>query len=296
MISIIKLIRPQQWVKNFFIFLPLFFDGKILDFNRLLGVIVMFFVFSLAASGVYCFNDVHDIELDKLHPYKKFRPVASGAISKSQAFSLMLFCVIASFLLLFFYNWQSGVRVYLLLGVITFYLLMNIAYCIWLKQMAIVDVFIIAVGFVLRVVAGGLSACVYLSHWIVLMTFLLALFLAFAKRRNDVTIYENTGVKTRKNIARYNLPFLNQAIGIVASITMVCYIMYTVSPEVVARFDNSYLYLSSIFVLAGLIRYLHITIVDSKSGSPTRILMNDRFIQATILGWILTFVIIIYFL
>ncbi len=128
------------------------------------------------------------------------------------------------------------------------------------------------------------------------MTFLLALFLAFAKRRNDVTIYENTGVKTRKNIARYNLPFLNQAIGIVASITMVCYIMYTVSPEVVARFDNSYLYLSSIFVLAGLIRYLHITIVDSKSGSPTRILMNDRFIQATILGWILTFVIIIYFL
>ena len=172
MISIIKLIRPQQWVKNFFIFLPLFFDGKILEFNRLLGVIVMFFVFSLAASGVYCFNDIHDIELDKLHPYKKNRPVASGAISKSQAYSLMLFCVIASFLLMFFYNWQSGVRVYLLLGVITFYLLMNIAYCIWLKQMAIVDVFIIAVGFVLRVVAGGLSACVYLSHWIVLMTFL----------------------------------------------------------------------------------------------------------------------------
>ena len=296
MISIIKLIRPQQWVKNFFVFLPLFFDGKILDIHCLLGVIVMFFVFSFAASGVYCFNDIHDVELDKLHPQKKLRPVASGAISKSQAYTLMLFCVIASFLLMFFYNWQSGVRLYHLLGVITFYILMNLAYCIWLKQMAIVDVFIIAVGFVLRVVAGGLSACVYLSHWIVLMTFLLALFLAFAKRRSDVTIYEDTGVRTRKNIVRYNLPFLNQAIGIVASITMVCYIMYTVSPEVVARFDNSYLYLSSIFVLAGLIRYLQITIVDSKSGSPTKILMNDRFIQATILGWILTFVIIIYFL
>jgi hypothetical protein len=126
------------------------------------------------------------------------------------------------------------------------------------------------------------------------MTFLLALFLAFAKRRDDVVMYETTGTIIRKNVNRYNITFMNQVIGIIASITMVCYIMYTVSPEVIERFQSTSLYITSVFVLAGIIRYLQITIVDIKSGSPTTILIKDRFIQLCILGWLLTFSLIIY--
>lgn len=178
--------------------------------------------------------------------------------------------------------------------IILFYLVLNIAYCVKLKQIALVDVFIIAFGFVLRILAGSVATGIKLSQWIILMTFLLALFLAFAKRRDDVVIYEDTGVKARKNVNRYNLQFMNQAISIIASVTMVCYIMYTVSDEVIERMNTSYLYVTSIFVLAGLIRYLQITIVDVKSGSPTKVLMNDRFIQCCIAGWIITFFLILY--
>lgn len=178
--------------------------------------------------------------------------------------------------------------------IIVFYVLMNIAYCIRLKKIAIVDVFIISVGFVLRIVVGGLSTGIYLSHWIVLMTFLLALFLAFAKRRDDVALYEKTGERLRNNIVRYNLAFINQVLGIVGGMTIVCYIMWSVSPEIVERLGSSYLYVTSIFVLAGIIRYLQITTVDGKSGSPTSILYKDRFIHACLVGWVVSFVLIIY--
>ena len=171
---------------------------------------------------------------------------------------------------------------------------LNIIYCIKLKQFAIVDVFIIAFGFVLRVVIGGVVAGIFISQWIVLMTFLLALFLAFAKRRDDVILHEAMGVTLRDNTNRYNLNFLNQTLTIIGSITMVCYMMYTVSDEVCARMNTHYLYLTSIFVLAGIIRYLQLTLVDDKSGSPTKILMKDRFIQLCILAWIISFIIIIY--
>lgn len=190
-------------------------------------------------------------------------------------------------------NWGGNFIEY---GIIIFYVLMNIAYCIKLKHIAIVDVFIISLGFVLRVLIGGFATGIYLSHWIVLMTFLLALFLAFAKRRDDVVLYEESGVKARKNVNRYNVAFMNHAIGIVAGITMICYIMYTVTPEVMARFESRYLYITSFFVLAGIIRYLQVTIVDLRSGSPTKVLLRDRFIQACIVGWVTTFFVIIYVL
>lgn len=171
---------------------------------------------------------------------------------------------------------------------------MNIAYCIRLKQIALVDVFIISVGFVLRVIFGGLVINVVLSQWIIIMTFLLALFLAFAKRRDDVVIYTGTGIKSRKNVNRYNLDFMNLAITIVATITVVSYIMYTTSYEVIERTGSSYLYMTSIFVLLGILRYLQLTLVDIKSASPTNVLLKDRFIQFCIACWILSFFVIIY--
>ena len=289
--SIILLLRPHQWLKNLFIFLPLFFDKHLFDAEYIILCIIAFFAYSFSASAIYCFNDIWDVEADKLHPQKCKRPIASGKISKEMGYLIALFCILLSLGLVFLeLKDKKGYLIYILI----FYLIMNIAYCVKLKQIALVDVFIIAIGFVLRILAGSAVTSIELSQWIVLMTFLLALFLAFAKRRDDVVIYENTGIKARKNVNRYNLQFMNQAISIVASITMVCYIMYTVSNEVIARMGTPYLYVTSIFVLAGIIRYLQITIVDVKSGSPTKVLMKDHFIQCCIIGWMATFFLILY--
>ena len=289
--NIVILLRPQQWLKNGFIFIPLFFDHKLTDWYCLCSAILAFFAYSFAASAIYCLNDLIDVEADRKHPKKCKRPIAAGVISKVQALLLVALCLGVAFAIASMLDSYAQWKVMGILGV---YIVMNIAYCLKLKQMAIVDVFIIAVGFVLRIFVGGFATGVVLSQWIVLMTFLLALFLAFAKRRDDVVIYEDTGVLARKNVNRYNLPFMNQVIGVVSSITMVCYIMYTVDPEVIARMGSRYVYLTSVFVLAGIIRYLQLTIVDVKSGSPTKVLMKDRFVQCSIIGWIITFVLIIY--
>lgn len=292
--KILILLRPHQWLKNVFIFLPLFFDRHIFDVKYVIPAMLMFFAYSFAASGIYCFNDIYDVEADKKHPEKCKRPIASGAISKTTAYFLVILCFVISITIIAFGNFEIGGGNNKLYGVITFYIIMNIAYCVKLKQIAVVDVFIIAVGFVLRVIAGGFATGIHLSHWIVLMTFLLALFLAFAKRRDDVVMYEDSGVKMRKNVNRYNLTFMNQLIAVVGCLTMMCYIMYTVSSEITSRFNSDYIYVTSVFVLAGVIRYLQLTIVDVKSGSPTKVLMKDRFIQLCILGWISTFAIILY--
>lgn len=291
MLTIFSLLRPHQWLKNLFLFLPLFFGGKLFSLDSLAPAILAFFAFSFAASGIYCLNDLIDVEADRKHPKKKKRPIASGVVSAKLALFLVFVCLLLSvsfsMLIAVPAKWE-------VLLVVLFYFVMNIAYCLKLKQKAIIDVFVIAIGFVLRVFVGGLAADIFLSQWIVLMTFLLALFLAFAKRRDDVVIYEDSGVLLRKNVNRYNLAFMNQVIGIISAITMVCYIMYTVSAEVVERFSSQYVYITSVFVLAGIIRYLQLTIVDVKSGSPTKVLMKDRFTQLCILGWILSFAIIIY--
>lgn len=292
--SAILLIRPQQWVKNFFVFLPLFFDRHLLDAGYLVPAIVVFFAFSFVASSIYCFNDVWDAELDRLHPKKCKRPVASGKISPTVAYTIMGVLLVFAFVGIAAFFRADRQAMTGVAAVLASYFVLNILYCVKLKQIALIDVFIISVGFVLRVVVGGIAAGIYISHWIILMTFLLALFLAFAKRRDDVVMYEKTGLVARKNVVRYNVQFMNQVISIVATVTMVCYIMYTVSPEVVERYSSNYLYLSAIWVLLGILRYLQLTIVDMKSGSPTNVLLHDRFIHFCIVCWILTFVVIIY--
>lgn len=153
---------------------------------------------------------------------------------------------------------------------------------------------IVAFGFVLRLLAGGVATGIVLSKWIVLMTFLITLFMSFAKRRDDVLRMEKTGEAPRKNTIRYNLTFINQAITITASVTLVCYIMYTVSPEVIDNFHTDYLYLTSVFVLVGLLRYIQIAVVDQKSGDPTKIILRDRITQFIVLAWLLSFLILIY--
>lgn len=286
------LLRPQQWIKNLFVYMPLFFNGHVFEIDYLIPCSVAFVSFCLAASGVYCINDICDLPQDRLHPEKSKRILVSGAISVRSAYLLALTCFLCSIGVCFVLkDYAIATR---LAVIILSYQAMNIAYYLKLKQIAIVDVFIISMGFVLRIIAGGMSTQIELTHWIILMTFLLALFLAIAKRRDDVIIYEKTGHKMRKNITRYNLSFINQVLSVIASITIVCYIMYVVSPEVIERFKTSYLYVTTVFVLAGIVRYLQLTTVDTSSGDPSRVVLKDTFILLCVLGWITMFLIIIY--
>lgn len=290
--NLIRLIRPKQWIKNLIVLLPVFFGGALLHPSAIYAGLITALSFSFAASSIYCLNDIIDIEDDKHHPIKCNRPLASGVISIPQGYTLMVLMLIlsmASTFLLYDHQLETA-------GVITFYWLLNIGYCLKLKQYAIIDVCIVAFGFVLRVLAGGVSTSIHLSKWIVLMTFLLMLFLSFAKRRDDVVRMNETGHAPRQNTIRYNLTFINQAITITSSVTLVCYIMYTVSPETIQNFHTDYLYLTSVFVLVGLLRYIQIAVVDKKSGDPTKVILRDRFTQLIVLAFGLAFLFIIYVL
>jgi len=285
--SLLKLMRLHQYIKNIFIFIPLFFALKITDTDLLLNAAIAFVAFSLTASAIYTLNDYHDIEEDRQHPKKKERPLASGSISKSQAITIMLVLFAVGFALMTILSLKAA-------GIIAAYVLMNIAYSFYLKHVAILDVVIIAIGFVLRLFIGSAVTGIPLSMWIVVMTFLLALFMALAKRRDDVLIYLNTGKKMRKVIDGYNLQFLDTAMAIMASVVIVSYTIYTTSAEVVAKVHSEYLYLTSLFVILGIMRYLQVAFVLKDSGSPTKIVLKDRFMQITLIGWVLTFAWILY--
>jgi len=282
----IILLRPHQYLKNLFVFAPLFFGGKMLQGDPLLATMLAFAAFSLAASSVYILNDYKDTEEDRAHPVKKFRPLASGEVSVEAAFILMVVLLLAGMGLAFLQNIN-------LFAIICGYVLLNVLYSLRLKHLSLVDVFIIALGFVLRIYAGAAVTGIPLSVWIVLMTFLLALFLALAKRRDDILLAGQRR-SVRKNIDGYTIELANSAMTIMASVIMVSYIMYTVSADVISKFHTDYLYTTAIFVLFGILRYLQITFVEHKSGSPTMILLKDRLLQYTLVAWIFSFVIMIY--
>lgn len=286
--ALMRLIRPKQWIKNGFIFMPLFFGGELFNTDALLAGVIAFFAYSFAASSIYCFNDIYDVEADRRHPVKCHRPIASGAVSVKQAYGLMFLMLMLSI------GFSSLLDRWETMGIILFYWCLNLGYCAKFKQYAIIDVCIVAFGFVLRLLAGGVATGVVLSKWIVLMTFLITLFMSFAKRRDDVIRMEKTGEAPRKNTSRYNLTFINQAITITASVTLVCYIMYTVSPEVLEHFHTDKLYLTTVFVLVGLLRYIQIAVVDQQSGDPTKILLRDRITQVIVVAWLAAFLFLIY--
>ena len=289
--DILKLIRPQQWIKNLFVFIPMFFSSELFNTGVFVNTLIMFVAFGFTASSIYCYNDIVDADDDRNHPEKCHRPIAAGKVSVGTAYMIMAVMFVLS----------VGTALFLpaplmpsAMAVLLFYYVMNLAYCSRLKQYAIIDVCIIAFGFVLRILAGGIVGEIVLSKWIVLMTFLLTLFLSFAKRRDDVIRMNETGEAPRKNTTRYNLTFINQAVTITASVTLVCYIMYTVSPEVARQFGTENLYLTSVFVLLGLLRYIQITVVDKRSGDPTKVIMHDRFSQFVLIAWGLAFLVMIY--
>ncbi len=285
----LRIIRTRQWIKNVFVLIPLFFGGALTDPAALTAGCITMVAYCFAASAIYCLNDIIDVEADRAHPVKCKRPIASGEVSVREAYGLMALMLVLSAGVVALLGNALAVG-----GIIAFYVVLNVLYCVRLKDSAIIDVCIVAFGFVLRILAGGVATGIVLSKWIVLMTFLLTLFLSFAKRRDDVLRMDATGVAPRKNTIRYNLTFINQAVTITGAVMLVCYIMYTVSPETIAHFHSDYLYLTSVPVLVGLLRYIQIAVVDKKSGDPTKVVLKDRATQLIILAWFLAFVFFIY--
>ncbi len=285
LLAFFRLARPHQHIKNVFIILPLFFAGGIKDPQLLIPCLVAFVTFSLTASGIYVLNDLLDAQEDRLHPEKQTRPIASRLIKESEA-KLMSFVLI--FLGLTLGCVQPGFSLLLL------YVFLNVLYSFKLKEIALLDVTVIAVGFVIRLLVGSMVTEVYLSHWIVVMTFLLALFLALAKRRDDLMIHARTGHTVRIAAKGYNLEMLNSAITLLGASVIMVYLQYTTDPEVISRLHTEHLYVTTIFVILGILRYLQITFVAEKSGSPTQVLLRDRFTQINLLIWLFTYGWILY--
>ncbi len=279
--------RPHQYTKNLFIFLPLFFAFRHTEIELIVRAVVAFIAFSLTAGGMYILNDWFDRGEDKLHPKKKNRPLASGEIGAPTALVSMAVLLIAG----------SGTA--LLVSVEVFYLIvlyivLNVAYSVRIKHIPIIDITVVSSGFVIRLLVGGIATGVFISHWIIIMTFLLALFLSLAKRRDDVLIFLKTQQKTRKLIDGYTIKFLDSTMIMSASIVLLAYILWSISPDVTARLESDRIYLTAVFVVIGILRYMQIAFVEENSGNPTDVLLHDRFLQVILLGWIGSFVWLLY--
>lgn len=293
MIQILKLLRVEQWVKNLFVFAPLFFSGNLQNTDLFIKSVFAFFVFSLAASSIYIINDYSDIESDRKHPDKKNRPLASGAVSKKTAIFLFFIAIGLAIGLTVFGQYYFQIPLWKFGVIIGFYFVMNLAYTFKLKHVAIIDVCIIAIGFVLRVLAGGYITGIPISQWAILLTFVLALVLAIGKRRGELINAQISG-KTRKALDGYNVQFADIALAISCTLAILCYLMFTLSPEVQRRFHPRVFY-TVIFVVFAFLRYLQQTLVYNKTESPTKIVYKDRYIQVTLVLWIIAFLLQIYF-
>ncbi len=278
-LPLLRLVRLPQAAKNLFIFLPLFFGLELANAALLAKSVVAFVAFTLTAWAVYIFNDIRDVESDRQHPKKRTRPLASGAISTRFAGTLSGVLLALGLVLMGANDLQA-------LWILLLYVAMNSAYSLGLKQIPILDVAIVGLGYVLRVLIGGAVTGIPPSAWIVVMTFLLALFLALAKRRDDVVLFMKTGSQARRVIDGYNLAFLDSATTMLGGVVIVAYVSYALGPELEQRLGTGNFYLTTFFVVMGIFRYLQLKMVEEGSGSPTEVLFQDRFLQVTLLGWL----------
>ena len=285
----IKLLRPKDWAKNLFIFIPSFFAEKFFDLHNIYRLLLAFVAFSFMASCIYIVNDYRDMEDDRKHPVKRNRPLASGRVKKETGLFVAVILFVGSVVIAYFLD--PSLQFLFILGL---YFTLNVAYSLGLKNIAILDILILASGFVLRVKGGAIVAKVDTSEWLIIMTYLLALFMSIAKRRDDLLLKLETGNDMRKSMSGYNLDFLNTMLALFSAVIIVAYIMYTVSGQTYLRLGTHRLYYTSVFVIAGILRYLQITFVLKRSGSPTEILYKDRFIQCAMLLWVLSIYGILY--
>lgn len=285
-LGLFLLMRPRQWVKNTFVFAPLFFTPQALSQDAVTATILAFISFCCVSSGVYCLNDLRDRESDRLHPKKRLRPLASGQVTAPAAIILALGLLGAGFGL-------SLATVPMVAVVLVAYVVVNVAYSLFLKNIAIVDVMVISFGFVLRVYGGALVIGVTPTPWIQICAGLLALFIALAKRRDDVVL--EIGTEHRVSLKGYTRLFLDVCIGVTLSALLVSYMIFTLNDEAMERLGSDGLFLTVPFVIAGIFRYLQLTLVFERSGSPTELIFKDGFLILSVTGWLLVYGYLIYF-
>ncbi|MDP3979827.1 MAG: decaprenyl-phosphate phosphoribosyltransferase [Chlamydiota bacterium] len=287
--SYLILLRPKQWIKNLIIFAALVFSKNLFDLQYVLLTTMAFVIFCILSSAVYIMNDVRDLEQDRLHPWKRTRPIASGEVPVPHALLLSLcFMIISAFA-----SFAMNKQLFLL---VLIYLVMQIAYTFVLKQIVLLDIIVIAIGFVLRAVAGAVSINVGISDWLLLCAFLLALFLGFCKRRQELVIHEENDASTfRPVLTQYSPDLLDALISVVTGATVLAYAIYTVWPETVLKFGTHQLLYTLPFVVYGIFRYLYLVHKQDKGDSPTRVLLTDLSLQINLLAWLLCAVLILYF-
>ncbi|MHB8134021.1 MAG: decaprenyl-phosphate phosphoribosyltransferase [Anaerolineaceae bacterium] len=285
--AVIKELRIKQWVKNLFVLIPLVFDRQLLNSEALIRSTIGFIIFCLVSSSVYIINDIMDIEADRQHPKKKYRPIASGKIPVNMAWIISIFLVLLPTITSFYLSPFFAI-------IIIVYFIINLAYSKKLKHLVLIDVMIIASGFVLRVAAGvSLIVVERFSPWLYVVTTLFALFLALGKRRGELITLENGNFIQRKVLDGYTVPFLDQLITIVSATTIVAYSLYTFSAPNLP--DNHTMMLTIPFALYGIFRYIYLVQVKNEGSAPDELVMVDRPLQITFLLFVLSVLIIFYF-
>lgn len=274
-LSNFRILRPNHWIKNLLIFAPLFFAKDFFNIPSLLSEICLFIAFCALASSVYIFNDLRDKNEDKFHPLKKVRPLASGEISKTNAIILMVIMLSIASVISFLFSFPPFT-----MAILASYVLLNLFYSLWLKQLPIVDIFSVASMYVMRIYAGGSLLNIHLSAWIILCTFFLALFLVVAKRRSEFNALVNKN-KTRKVMQLYNNAFLDHMLTISTTFCLISYSFYLVS------FDDNAILFAFFFVLFGIMRYLYLVYGQDLGQSPESIVIKDPWMIVSVIGWVL---------
>ncbi len=283
---LLKTMRLRQWPKNVFVYAGLVFDGQLIAVNSFIITSLAFILFCFVSSLIYIINDLTDIEADRLHPKKKHRPLASGNLSKRTAVIGAVFLALLIFPIAYLLNINFGLM-------ITGYFLLMLAYSLWLKHIPLIDVMIIASGFVLRVAAGVVIIITkQFSPWLFVTTTFLALFLALGKRRAEIYLLETAAGSHRRVLSGYSLDFLDQLLTVVLSATLITYCFYTFSSPITP--GNHIMMLTIPFVIYGLFRYLYLVRMDHIGGAPEEIVLKDRPMQITVLLWGLTVIGILY--
>jgi len=285
--SLLVSLRPDQWHKNLIVFAALIFAVKLLDPAALARATAAFLIFCAVSSVVYVINDVADRDQDRQHPVKRLRPIASGALSPGTALTFAAVLGAAALAVAFWLRPAFGIAAFA-------YLALFVVYTSSLKHIVVLDVMAIAIGFVLRAVAGGLVIDVHISNWLLICTMLGALFLGLAKRRHEMTLLAEGAGGHRKILEEYDTYLLDQMIGVVAAATMVAYIIYCASPETHAYFGTEWMVLTTPFPIYGLFRYMYLVHRKAGGGNPSDLLLSDRPLLACVLLWGLTSVLIIY--
>lgn len=285
MIPLLALLRPKQWIKNGLVVTPLIFSFHF-ALSDIRSAILAVMAFCAASSTIYIVNDITDAGSDQQHPQKRTRPIASGQVRIGPAIVLALGLLLLSIGL-------SMLISYPFVWTILAYTALNVVYSLILKRMVIIDVMAIALGFVLRVVGGALAIQVLVSHWIIICTFFVSLFIGFAKRKNENDVLKNTSRAHRAVLLHYTPDFLHQLIGLTAGMSIIAYALYTIDHETIQRFGTDRLIYTLPFVVYGIFRYFYLIYNTNQSGDPTQIFLKDKALILTILGWLACFIVIV---